>query len=490
MGLPPFVVARGPAGRKMSPAAALAAALLIPAALATACTSASTETHATHVPVYYVSPSGNGTNGQSWATAWRGTSLIDWSVIRPGSKIILDGGTSSCGVSPYDFKPASPDPGVTCGQRYAPFSVGQNDITIERSTAAGHDGTVVIGGGRNTPLPYCGQRSYQAADGATEGIDLNGHSGVVIDGMTRGGIVVRGAQSGVWMHGGGNDTLRDMEIFDNGYAISHPWGYSSDGQGVIMGGENNVYDRLLVHDNGQDEFHSGSESHSGIVGYDASGSVLSDSWLGAVRANPRYPGEPFNDLQLSGHDPGCTHADGVQIFEPGITMSGLTFSYDVFGPGINVGLFPSDPGTHATVNNVTVNDSLFLNAASIDIMTINPVHGWKLSHDTLIAARGAILILSNGSNTMSDVIKCGGSVYAPGGSWITSGNVWYGGDPLPGASAHLNPGFPPAPPGMLPSLASLFAANFTPSGTASGSPLHSLSDLLTRIDSLNASQER
>jgi hypothetical protein len=487
MGLLPSVIMRRPAGRKAGSAyALLTAALLILVTPATACTSASTEAYSTHGPVYYVSPAGNGTNGRSWATAWPDTSLIDWSVIQPGSEIILDGATSRCGVSPYDFTPASPDPGVTCGQRYAPFSVGRNDITIERSTSPGRDGTVVIDGGRDTPLPYCGQPSYSAAAGAPAGIDLNGHSGVVIDGMTRAGIVVRGAQDGVLMRGGGKDTLRNMEIFDDGYAISHPWGYSSDGQGVLLGGEHNVYDRLLVHDNGQDEFHSGSESHAGIIGYSVSGSVFSDSWLGAVRANPRYPGEPFNDLQLSGHDPGCTHADGVQIFEPGTTMSGLTFSYDVFGPGTNTGLFPSDAGTGATVDNVTVADSLFLNPASIDIMTVNPVHGWKLRHDTLIAARDALLILSNGTNTMTDVIKWGGSVYTPGGPWTTSGNVWYGGDPLPGTSAHRDLRLPSVPPGTLPSVAGLLAATFAPSGTASGSPLHSLSDLLTRIDSLNA----
>lgn len=469
--------------------ALLTAALLILGILITGCTSANTTTGAIH-PVYYVSPAGSGANGLSWATAWRNTSLINWSVVRPGAIIMLDGGTSVCGVSPYDFKPSSPDPGVTCGQRYAPFSVGQNDVTIERSTAAGRDGTVVIDGGRDTPLPYCGQASYSAADGAMTGIDLNGHSSVVIDGKARGGIVVRGAHNGVWMQGGGSDTLRNMEIFDNGFAISHPWGYSSDGQGVLMSGENNTYDRLLVHDNGQDEFHSGSEVHDGIIGYSDAGSVLSNSWLGAVRANPRYPDEPFNDLQASGHDPGCTHADGVQIFEPGTRMSGLTFSYDVFGPGTNSGLFPADAGTGATFDNVTVSDSLFLNPASIDIMTVNPVHGWDLDHDTLLAARGALLIPANGSNRITDVIKYGGSVYTPGGPWITSGNIWYGGEPLPGTSAHFDPGFLSVPPGTLPSVASLFAVKLTPSDTASGSPLHSLSDLLTRIDSLNASRER
>ena len=62
-----------------------------------------------------------------------------------------------------------PNPGVTCGQRYHRFSIGQNDVIIERSTAAGHDGTVVIDGGRDTPLPYCGRASVLGGHGRARG---------------------------------------------------------------------------------------------------------------------------------------------------------------------------------------------------------------------------------------------------------------------------------------------------------------------------------
>ena len=448
----------------------------------TACTSANPSAHPTRGPVFYVSPRGNGTNGRSWSTAWRDPSQIKWSAIRPGSVIVLDGGSSACSVSPFDFEPSAPDPGVTCGQRYDPFRIGQNDITIERSTSAGRDGTVVIDGGRDTPLPYCGQASYAAAAGAAAGIDFEGHSGVVIDGMTRSGIVVRGARDGFIMDGAGHDTLRNMEIFDNGYAIAHSWGYSSDGNGILMGGEDNVYDRLLVHDNGQDEFHSDSR------GYDESGSAVDNSWLGAIRENPRYPGDPFNDLEASGHDPGCTHADGVQIFAPGTTMSGLTFSYDVFGPGTNHGLYPSDAGTGTTFDDVTIRDSLFLDTDSTNILSDNRVHGWNLSHDTFFATQGGLQIPSNGVNTMTDVIKYGGWVAVSGGSWVTSGNCWYLGDPLPGDSAHFDPDFASIPSGSFPSFTSLRLANLTPSTTTSGSPLHSWSALLARIDAIDSGQ--
>jgi hypothetical protein len=166
-------------------------------------------------------------------------------------------------------------------------------------------------------------------------------------------------------------------------------------------------------------------------------------------------------------------------------MRSLSFNYDVFGPGVNQGLYPSDGGTGTTFDNVTIKNSLSLAAASVDIRTDNPVHGWDLSHDTLIASRGGYEIPGNGVNTMASVIKYGGWISSRGGSWVTSRNVWYGGDPLPGASVHLNPGFHSVPIGKPLALAELLAANLSPSGTATGSPLHSLPDLLAWIDSLN-----
>jgi hypothetical protein len=134
---------------------------------------------------------------------------------------------------------------------------------------------------------------------------------------------------------------------------------------------------------------------------------------------------------------------------------------------------------------VTIKNSLFLDDASADIITDNPVHGWDLSHDTLIATQGGFAIPGNGVNVMTSVIKYGGYFSAQGGSWVTSGNVWYGGDPLPGVSAHRDPGFPSVPTGRLPALPKLLVANLAPTSVAAGSPLHSWSALLARIDSLN-----
>jgi len=426
-----------------------------------------------------VSPNGNGTDGSSWAKAFKDTSSIDWSSIPKGATIYLDGGSSRCPVSPYDFAPSSPNPGVNCGTRYSPFTIGQDDVTILRSTDAGHDGTVVIDGGRDTPLPYCGQKTYSAAKGAAYGIDLDGHTGVVIDGQDRSGIVVRGAQNGVNMGTGGHDTLRNMELFDNGYPTTVSGGYNSDGNDILLNGANNTYDRLLVHDGGQDEVHSYASASS------EAGSDFTNSWFGAMREDPLSPGEPFNDDQVSGSF-NCTHADGVQIFAPGSTMSGLTFDHDVFGPGVNQGLYPSDGGTGTTFNNVAVSNTLFLDVASHNFITDNAVKGWSFDHVTIFATQGGSEIPGDGTSSMTSSVKYGGYWSDSGTKWTDSADIWYGGDSAPGSQK--NPDFASAPTGSLPGFAALRSADLTPtcSGCSGiGSPITSWPSLLDWIDSLN-----
>ena len=113
-------------------------------------------------------------------------------------------------------------------------------------------------------------------------------------------------------------------------------------------------------------------------------------------------------------------------------MTGLTFNYDVFGPGLNQGLYPSDPVTRTTFNDVTITNSLFLDTASHNIITENPVTRLGISDDTIFATQGGIEIPGNGRNTMTDVIKyarCCRCQVAPG---TTSGDVWSQGYPLPG----------------------------------------------------------
>ncbi|HLC78935.1 MAG TPA: Calx-beta domain-containing protein [archaeon] len=79
---------------------------------------------------FYVSKSGNNSNGLSWTSAWNEMNQINWANINPGDIIYLDGGPS--GVS-Y-FTTLNPTKGGTINNR----------ITITRSTEAGRSGKVQL----------------------------------------------------------------------------------------------------------------------------------------------------------------------------------------------------------------------------------------------------------------------------------------------------------------------------------------------------------
>ena len=443
------------------------------------------------VNTWYVSAAAAaGGNGTSWGAAWQDTADISWGSLASGDIIEIDGGTTTSTVSPYDFAPTSPNPGVTCGMTYSPFTVGAGNITIRRSRTAGRNGTVVISGGRTLPLPYCGQVTYTGgSSNAAIGIDCSGHTGVLIDGQDRSGIIVRGAQNGLKPGTAGGNTFRNMELFDNGYPTTSGTGpaggtYNSDGNNILIAG-NNTYDRLLVHDGGQDNAHSDASG----TGSDQSGSQITNCWFGGMRPHPSFSYEPYNDLQIAGFS--STHCDGWQSFIPNVTMTGEVFDHCVFGPGVNQGLYPTDPsGTYA--NNFTVTNCLFMAAVSHDIETDVAVHGWTIDHCTFYApVKQGLDMQGNGNSVITNCIQYGGNSDIPGMTWTGSGtNVWWQGSGGLPSSVNANPGFGTNPgTGSNVPITTLLTASLTPSGTyaAYGSPMHSLADLLARIDSLNAS---
>lgn len=84
-------------------------------------------------------------NGQSWATAWKNSSNIQWGSIAAGDTIYFDGGTSGLSYGAFSTITAS--------------GTANNYITIARSTEAGRDGIVTIA----TPFIISG--SYVKFDG-------------------------------------------------------------------------------------------------------------------------------------------------------------------------------------------------------------------------------------------------------------------------------------------------------------------------------------
>ena len=432
---------------------------------------------------WYVSKRGNNAGGTSWASAWNELSAINWTAVQPGDTVLLDGGSSRC-ASAYDF--TTTRPGVSCGMTYSgPLTVGRSGtatapVTIRRASEPGRDGTVVLFGGRDVPLPYCHQSSYAAPAGRSRLVDLNGQSYVTLDGVTRSGIMAYGAQNGVAF---GSDsahhiTLRNLEVFDNGVPTTKSNGYNSDGENITLRGNHLTFDRLLVHDGGQDNFQD--QTHAAGTLHDL---TFQNSWIYFARENPQYPGYSFNEPQSTG----CTHADGIQIYSGG-QQSAITLDHMVFGPGGNQGFYPGDSGTGAKFDKVSITNTLFLASASHNVITDLAVSGWTMDHNTIYAPRGGTEIPSNVPMRLTNTIKCCGYCDPTGGTWTASGNVSYGGDPIPGATS-TNPGFVgPMPTSNPPRFSELRAADFTPTCAAcstAGAPLHKARDILSRIDTLD-----
>ena len=218
-------------------------------------------------------------------------------------------------------------------------------------------------------------------------------------------------------------TLRNLEVFDNGVPTTISNGYNSDGENITLRGNHLTFDRLLVHDGGQDDFQD--QTHAAGTLHDL---TFQNSWIYFARENPQHPGYSFNEPQSTG----CTHADGIQIYSGG-QQSAITVDHMVFGPGGNQGFYPGDSGTGAKFDNVSITNTLFLASASHNVITDLAVSGWTMDHNTIYAPQGGSEMPANGPMRLTNTIKFGGYWNAPGGTWTASGNVSYGGTRSPEA---------------------------------------------------------
>ncbi len=109
--------------------------------------------------------------------------------------------------------------------------------------------------------------TYQTGVSRRTGIYIDEYtSHIVIDGSKWRGIVIYGHYSGgITLHKEecvddapvpSDITTRNVEIFDNGSASESNGLWYPDGVGVDLAGGNVVFERVIIHDNGQDEFQS------------------------------------------------------------------------------------------------------------------------------------------------------------------------------------------------------------------------------------------
>jgi len=381
-------------------------------------------------------------------------------------------------------------------------------ITIRLATDPGHNGTAVFFGGRSSALPYCTQPGYSVStSGAvlSAGISIGNYQYLLFDGMKRSGFMSYGhydpnggEANGVFFGDSraGFITVRNMEIFDNGIVTSNP--VNSDSPGIKLRGHDLIFERLLIHDNGQDEFQGGASTANPITNI-----TIRDTWMYMRRNNPAYTGYGFN---AGPHQVGCTHADGIQIYPDGSggEQSGLTFQNDIFGPLLDQGIYPSD--STVAFDNTTISNVLFVNALWNNVNSDGQSNGslprnWTITNVTAYVTPGSagaiygddnqcnVEVNSGSGLSLTNSIFDNGCLHFNMSSVSASGNVYWNTQSSPGGIV-TNPLFiGPLPGNNNPVYATLAAFNFTATcgGCAGkGSSFRLLQDIIVRIDQLNA----
>jgi len=382
--------------------------ILITTTLLSACTSQQQTQHPQQKTVnshlYYISKNGNNSDGLSWATAWNELDKINWPVIQPGDTILIDGGSQQMVYTTT----------LTIGKS----GTDSAPITIKKATDPGRNGHVIIFGGRTIPLPYCNQPNYtvQTSGINATGISIGSASWIGIDGGNWDGITIHGTgeEAVSFESGSSNDTIRNLETYDNG-AIdgSSPAAW---GGGILIYGSNHLFDRVNIHDDAGDAFQP---SGTNIT--------ITRSWLHQSREDPTQPGTPFNQ---------CEHQDGYQIWDGG-THTGITIENSIVGPGEKEGTILGQTAfgssQTAIVNNVTFNNDLFINKV-INIMGYSGLKevGWKIDHVTVVSVKASIALWIEGVNhSVTNSIFYNGHVVLPDGlanssnncQWETDGNT-------------------------------------------------------------------
>lgn len=289
---------------------------------------------------FYVSKEGNNTDGKSWETAWNEIDQIRWENISPGDTIMIGG-----------------------GEYRTNMKVGISGVAGAPITITTNGQQVVLDGKRSAP-PYCGESEYLPEKGQ-DAIDLEGRNFIIIDGQQWKGIILRNHKRGIMLReGASNIIVRNVEIYDNGWSVGSGANTAPEGAGVELGGSDILFERVIIHDNGQDSFQAG----WGVWNF-----TLRNSWLYNSREHPTVRGQPFNY---------CSHTDGIQIYDGGL-QGPLVLENNIIGPSFVQGIMINRP---ATVNNVLIKNTLFVGNGngSVVIQKGGASSNWTLQNVTVV----------------------------------------------------------------------------------------------------------
>jgi hypothetical protein len=245
--------------------------------------------------------------------------------------------------------------------------------------------------GQRPALPYCGQTNYISMPG-DDAIDLEDRSFIVIDGQDWSGIIIKNHLRGIKMQeGASNIIVRNVEIYNNGYSDDSKPNAAPSGPGVRLGGSDILFERVIIHDNGQDAFQAG----WGIWNF-----TLRNSWLYNSREHPTVRGKSFNY---------CSHTDGIQIYDGGL-QGPVVIEDSIIGPSFTQGIII---GSLATVDDVVIRNTLFVGSdnAGIIISDGGQSSNWTLQNVTIVQdakKKSWSLKLNGNSHRISDSIFLGG----------------------------------------------------------------------------------
>lgn len=316
---------------------------------------------------FFVSRLGSNADGRTWATAWNELDQINWSVVRPGDTIAIDGGAVRC---------PSLGPGYGCGMVYnTTLSVQANGapgapIYITGAWVAGRNGGIIIDGGV-TSWPGCagapGEPTPPAVPGGglrAVGINLNHSQHIVIDGLRWGGLEVRNhTRFGLNFDGGVDVSARYLKLHHN----TDPGNPGNSAAGANIGhlAQQVTLSRSEIFRNGQD----------GI----------------------RLAGDHVTVSENYIHDHYCNHADGIQAFVPTSNgdvpdeageITGLTISRNIFSHiGLQAVLLGENGNHNSWVSHANIVGNLFLYTPYMIKSKHGASHHWNIERNTFVASQ-------------------------------------------------------------------------------------------------------
>ncbi|MEM7133423.1 MAG: carbohydrate binding domain-containing protein [Chloroflexota bacterium] len=289
---------------------------------------------------YHVSTSGDNSDGLSEATAWNECDQINWGTVTAGDTITLYAGTFTTQLRPT-------------------ISGTLTDPIYIRTSG----GVVTIQGSRGTTLlPEAGTTGITAETATEHGVWID-QSYIDIDGGDLSGIVIQSWQGhGIFYRKeSANCTLKNVEVRNCGWVeesdswtgggitYTGPLAAYPNGAGIRLGGPGHKFERVIVHDCGQDAIQStdGDDNGLGTISF-------KQCWFHNARKHTlTNNSEPVGGPNSESFN-FASHTD-VQVYSGG-TVTDISFENCVIGPGLTHSLILGQTGTGGSTELITNGD--------------------------------------------------------------------------------------------------------------------------------------